>query len=128
MEPVGTEIVLGEDEEPSFEVDDEIDRVIREINAWGYLCRGGKVTYTGYEVPVSGLRAFTESAEALAEQYGDGAREWTYEREITHVDGTTEMRRSTVTGPEFRQAMLSLAATAGEAARRGTAMILNMDD
>jgi hypothetical protein len=32
---VGTEIVLGKDEEPAFEVVDEIDWVVQEVNALG---------------------------------------------------------------------------------------------
>lgn len=125
---VGAEIVLEGDDEPALEFDDEIEWVINDINAWGYLCRAGRVTYTGYEVPATGAAVFAEAANALAEQYGDPARVWAYDREIAHADGTTETRRWTVTGSEFRQAMLRLAAAADAASDRGKSMTINMDD
>ena len=125
---MGTEIVIGDDDEPSFEVDDDLETVIEEIGGWGFLCRGGEVTYTGYLVPVSGLSSFAESAEALAEQYGDEARAWSYEREIVHADGRTETRSWSITGLQLRGLMLDLAATARGAARRQQGIVLNMDD
>lgn len=125
---MGTGVVIGEDDEPSFEVDDDLDWVIRQINGWAFVCREGEVTYTGYAVPSSGAATLAESAEALAEQYGDDGRVWEYDRQTVESDGTIGTRRWTVTGPRLREALLYLAATAREASRRQQPMVLNMDD
>lgn len=106
---------------------DEIVAKITHENAMRhFLCRGGKVTYTGYFVPVSGLGLFTAAAETLAEQYGDEARTFSYEREITPVDGSEELRTWDVMGSQLRRELLALAEIAKEAAQRNRAMMLNM--
>jgi hypothetical protein len=125
---MATEIVLEGDSEPIFEVDEDIEPAMDEINAWSYLCQGGHATYCGYVVPVTGLSVFASAAETLAEQYGDEGRVFNFARQVIHLNGSEELRTWTVTGPELQRTMLSLAATAREAARHHRSLILNMDD
>ncbi len=84
---MGTEFVV-DGAEPVFEVDDDMQWAIDQVGGWTYLRdgAGASTDYTGVVVPADRLIAMADLCDVLAEQYGDEARTFIYERPAAFSD------------------------------------------
>jgi hypothetical protein len=120
---MGTEFVLDGDSEPIFEIDDDMEWAIEQVDGWTYIQHGSGATgdYTGFIVPADGLSLMAELCDVLAEQYGDEGRTFIYERPASFSDDPLGHhprpgRPLTITGPELAQCLHGIAQAVRNAA------------
>jgi hypothetical protein len=61
---------------------------INEVDGWAYMSDGtqASIEWTGLLVPPDRLTVMADLCDVLAEQYGDGARTFIYERPSSFYD------------------------------------------
>ncbi len=105
---MGTEFVVEGDSEPIFEIDDDMEWAIGQVNGWIYIEDGSEaaIDFTGFIVPANQLSRMADLCDVLAEQYGDEARTFIYERPASYSDDPLGHhphpgRPLPITGPEL---------------------------
>jgi hypothetical protein len=126
--PVGTELVLDGDSDPIFEVNDDLEFVIDQIGGWTHIQEQSQAEndYGGFIVPAAGLGQMADSCEVLAEQYGDEARVFVYERPSSFDEDAPGAKRVLpVTGPELGRCLQEMANAVRRAVPLGRSLRVN---
>jgi hypothetical protein len=119
---MGTEFLVGSNDEPVLDIGDDLDAVITQIAGWSYLFRSAQVHFDWYDVVIASesLGAFADRCATLAEQYGDPSRSWSGEP-------TVHSRAWTVSGTDLRDTLEEIGRVAREAADAQISLTIRSD-
>jgi hypothetical protein len=113
---MGTEFVVEGDLEPIFEIDDDMEWAIEQVEGWTYIRREVEATddYRGFIVPADRLSLMADLCDVLAEQYGDQSRTFIYERPASFSDDPLGHhphpgRPLPITGPDLARCLREIA-------------------
>jgi hypothetical protein len=101
---MGTEFSVRSSDEPSFDIEDDLDRVLADIGGWAYLLRLAQADYHWYDAVIApeNLEPFADGCEVLAEEHADPSRR-------RSGDATERMRAWTVSGIDLGEALVEMA-------------------
>ncbi len=98
---MGTEFLVGSNDEPAFDIEDNLDAVITQIAGWSYLLHIAQAHFNWYDAVIApeSVGAFANGCATVAEQYGDPS--WSGEP-------TADSRAWTVSGTDLHNTLAEI--------------------